>query len=359
MLLTIQRLIRCITNETAHFERHREIARLVNQLQSCDNGNQTPIRGRKQSKAMQINEDHSINDESTATDVSSNDPTTPEVSLADDVDDIDAVETSNSRSAKRAFRRSIKDKQDQNKAFKNQQRIVLTVSQAHVDRVAKAIHGSLYNVNGLGGHPGTNKNNSDAFFDRDDTYKAALRTHRLWFSEQERTSRARHRKKGSEAQRKQLKQDIENGLSVQEPDMEELVSVVLSELGIPDHGDASSNLARSSFKTAKHSRKHRSNTLLQLRREIAADIEKSENERRARQQRTEGYWRYVSGTVTNRLANNAQVTDRSTGVRLKAEPAPQSLAGVLEKDLVEENDGEGEVDYDKESEETAESLQDL
>lgn len=336
MLLTIYYLNRCITNETAHFERHREIARLFNDLQSCDDGSQTPVRRRKHSNTVRINEDQSLVEESTATDISSVDPISPDAILANDVD---VVETSRSRSAKRALKRSMKNKQDQNKALKNQQRIVLNVSQAHINRVAKAIHGPQYNLDGVGGHPGTNGNDSDAMFDRNDSYTAAIKTHRLWFTEQVRVSRARRGKMGSEAQRKQLNEDMKNGLSVQEPDMEDLVSAVLLKLGLADDGKACSNVTGDSSKTSTPCRKRMTTILLQLRKEIAADIDKSENESRARQQRMEGYRRYVSGTVTNRLANNAQSANRSTGVRLKAEATVQLHGKILEKDLIKDIDG--------------------
>jgi hypothetical protein len=306
---------RCIVNEASHYERHRDIAKLVNDLQSCEDAyQQIPVRKRRQSRKQDSGEDQSTNDESTATDISSNVLTTLDENLRANVE---ADETFQSPSERRTFRRSMKDKRNQAKAFRNQQKVILYVPQEHIDRVARAIHGAQYNVNRIGGHPETNEKYSDTISNRDDTYNAAIKEHRSWFKEQVRGSRARNGKKGMEARKRQNDKDVGNGLLVQQRDMEALVSAILSELGVPDHDHTYLNVTCASPRTPNRGGKQRASIILQLRKEITADIEKSENDSRARQSRMEGYWRYVNGTVTDRLANNAQVVDRSTGVRLE------------------------------------------
>jgi hypothetical protein len=341
---------RCIVNEASHYERHRDIAKLVNDFQSCDDAyQQMPVRKRRQSRKQDSGEDQSTNNESTATDNSSNDLTTLDENFRADVE---VEETFQSPSERRAFRRSMKDKRNQEKAFRNQQKVVLYVSQEHINRVARAIHGAQYNVDRIGGHPETKENDSDIIFNRNDTYNAAIKEHRSWFKEQVRGSRARNGKKGMEARKRQHDKDVGNGLLPQQRDMEALVSAILSELGVPDHDQAYSNTTCASFRTPSRGRKQKASIILQLRKEIAADIKKSENDSRARQSRMEGYWRYVNGTVTDRLANNAQVVDRSTGVRLEGMDGRQRFARMPNTDQMEDLEMEADEGHDEELRET-------
>lgn len=230
----------------------------------------------------------------------------------------------------------MKYKKNQEKAFKNQRRFVISVSQAHVDLVAKVIHGAQYNWDKIGGHPQAQENEIDTIFERNDTYNGAIKEHRLWLKEKVRDSRARSGKKGIDARKRQQNEDAQNGLPVQKKDVDELVSAILEQLGVSDRKDTLSSTTCTGFPTSARSKKHKVSMLAQIRKEIAADIEKSANESRARQQRMEGYWRYVSGTVTNRLADNARSVDRATGAKLKGHDDRQRLAKMLQMDHVEE-----------------------
>jgi hypothetical protein len=257
---------RCIVNEASHYERHRDIAILVNDLQSCDDAyQQIPVRKRRQGRKQDSGEDQSTNDESTATDISSNVPTTLDENLRANVE---ADETFQSPSEKRTFRRSMKDKRNQAKAFRNQQKVVLYVSQEHIDRVARAIHGAQYNVDRIGGHPGTKENDSDAISNRDDTYNATIKVHRSWFKEQVSGSRARNGKKGMEARKRQHDKDVGDGLLVRQRDMEALVSAILSELGVLGHDHTYLNGTCASSRTPNRGRKQVASVILQLRKEI-------------------------------------------------------------------------------------------
>ncbi len=297
----------------------------------------TPLQRQKNAAKQEMDKEFSACDESTLTDVSPND--------YDPCGDTEITakpeETFASPGEKRSLKKTMKEKKSQEKAFRNQQKFVVAVSQAHVDRVAKVIHGAHYNVDKIGGHPGTQEKDIDAIFKRNDAFNAAIGAHRLWLKDQVRGSRARNGKQGKNAQEKQCSEDMENGMVVEKQDLDQLVSQILAGLGLHDHG-GSARSSRTSIEdaTPSRNRKQRASLLLKLREEIAADIEKSENERRARQQRMEGYWRYVNGTVTDRLANNAQTVDRATGVKLKGDDSRSGLLETLNVDQAEELDPE-------------------
>lgn len=142
-------------------------------------------------------------------------------------------------------------------------------------------------------------------------------------------------------------------LPVLKQDIDEIVSAILMQLGIPERNAAHSRRTCADPASANRSRKHKASTLLQLRKEIAADIEKSGNDSRTRQQRMEGYWRYVNGTVTDRLAQNAQLVDQATGMRLKEEDSHERPTQILKMDHGEDREFEANVVSDEEKEETA------
>lgn len=307
----------------------------------------TPLQKRKKAAKQETDSEFSACDESIPTDTSSID-----CNPREDADiTVKPEETFASPSERRSHKKIMKEKKSQEKAFRNQQKFVVPVSQAHVDRVARVIHGEHYNVDKIGGHPGTQDKDIDAIFERNDAYNAAIQAHRLWLKEQVRGSRARRGKQGGEAQQKQHSADMENGMLVEKQDLEQLVSEILAGLGLRDHG-SSAQMSRPFIESATphHNRKQRASLLLKLREEIAADIEKSENERRARQQRMEGYWRYVNGTVTDRLANNAQSVDRATGVKLKGDDSRFRLPEAVNVDQAGGQDAENLADgFDEEA----------
>ena len=314
---------------------------MANQLCSFDDGEQrTPVRKKKKSVGQNNGDDDpSTHDESTVTDLSSNDPRTfeEEFGYSSDVN-----ERSQSPSERRASRKTMKDKKNQEKAFKNQQKFDASVTQAQIDRVARVIHGAQYNVDGKGGHPRTEANDDGGIFNRDDAFNPAIKDHMSWLHKQVKVSRTRNGKRGVEALRRQQDEDAQNGLPVQKQDIEELVSGILAQLGIHSHKGTHVRPTHTDS-LAPRSKKQNVSIVLQLRKEIAADIEKSENEARARQQRMEGYWRYVNETVTDRLANNAQSVDRATGMRLKGDAGCRTFAQRLEKtDHREDMDGQDE-----------------
>jgi hypothetical protein len=229
--------------------------------------------------------------------------------------------------------------------MRNQQKVTLPACEADIDKVSQAIHGPSYNVGKIGGHPGTTQSDVDAILTRRNAYNAAIKEHRVWLKENVRDSRARNGKKGVTAQKRQRQEDVQNGVFFQEHDVNELVSGILAQLGVTDDADASSSSRSRDTCTPIRSRRQKANIVLQLRREIAADIEKSENESRATQQRMEGYWRYVNGTVTNRLKENASIVDRATGVIFKGDDARRENRDTLDPDqddlpVVVENDGD-------------------
>ena len=335
---------RCINTEASHYERHLTVAKLINDLNSSNNVQQdTPIRGRKKGRKQENNSDLAAQDEITTTDISSTDPD----SLSEDLDFRNrSEERFTSSSERKSLKRTMKDKRSQEKAFRNQQKFVVSVSQAHVDRVAKVIHGAQYNVDRIGGHSGTQDKEIDSIFQRNDVYNAGVQAHRTWLKDQVRESRARKGKHGPDAQKKQYKEDVESRLLVEKQDSEELVSSILVQFGFHaggGGGDLRSTKASSVNPPTPTRGRKNAGLLQQLRQEIAADIEKSENERRATQQRMEGYWRYVNGTVTNRLANNAQSVDRATGVKLKGDDARLKLEKELQIERAEGLEAEAEA----------------
>jgi hypothetical protein len=349
-------LSRCITTEAAHHERHVVIAKLVHDVKSCDNASQeTAVRKRRKGRARDSSDEAITHDYAEATDVSSD-----HTSFNEDCDaNFEADEMFQSPCERRPLKRTMKDKKNQEKAFKNQQRFVISVSQAHVDLVAKVVHSTQYNGDKIGGHPQAQENEIDTIFERNDTFNGAIKEHRLWLKEQVRDSRARSGKKGVDARKRQQNEDAQNGLPVQKQDMDELVSAILEQLGVSDRKDTLSSTTRMGFPTPARSKKHKAGMLVQIRKEIAADIEKSANESRARQQRMEGYWRYVSGTVTNRLADNARSVDRATGAKLKGHDDRQRLAKMLHMDQAEDPEIEADPDHFEELQETDQPLKNL
>ena len=268
-------------------------------------------------------------DESTLTDISSNDHDPHSEDLDINVKYGERLVSSGER---RSLKRNMKEKRSQKKATRNQQKFVVSVSQAHIDKVARVIHGAHYNVDKIGGHPGTEDKDLDAICKRNDAYNAAIKAHRNWLNEQMKGSRSRTGKKVAKIQERQYNEDVESGMLVEKHDVEQLVSSILAQLGLDGHGDdVVSSKTPTDTSTPNRNRKHKAGLLVKLRREIAADIEKSENERRATQQRMEGYWRYVNGTVTNRLANNARSVDRATGVKLKGDDCRVRLVRDVER----------------------------
>lgn len=334
---------------------------MVNQLHSFGDGDQrTPVRKKKKSIGQNNGgNDPSTHDESTVTDLSSNDPRTLGEELGYNSDtngrsndprtlgeelgyNSDINGRSQSLSERRASKKTMKDKKNQEKAFKNQQKFDSSVTQAQIDRVARVIHGARYNVDGKGGHPRTEANNDGDIFNRDDAFNPSIKEHMSWLHRQVKVSRARNGKRGADALRRQQDEDAQNGLRVQKQDIEELVSGILVQLGIHSHKGPHARPTHTDS-PAPRSKKQNVSVVLQLRKEIAADIEKSENEARARQQRMEGYWRYVNDTVTDRLANNAQSVDRATGMRLKGDAVCGTSAQRLGKlDHREDMDGQDE-----------------
>lgn len=342
------------------------IAKLVNQLHSFGDGDQrTPVRKKKKSIGQNNGgNDPSTHDESTVTDLSSNDPRTLGEELGYNSDtngrsndprtlgeelgyNSDINGRSQSLSERRASKKTMKDKKNQEKAFKNQQKFDSSVTQAQIDRVARVIHGARYNVDGKGGHPRTEANNDGDIFNRDDAFNPSIKEHMSWLHRQVKVSRARNGKRGADALRRQQDEDAQNGLQVQKQDIEELVSGILVQLGIHSHKGPHERPTHTDS-PAPRSKKQNVSVVLQLRKEIAADIEKSENEGRARQQRMEGYWRYVNDTVTDRLANNAQSVDRATGMRLKGD----AVCGTSVQRLGKLDHREGMDGQDERPEET-------
>ncbi len=315
------------------------IAKLVNQLHSSgDNDQKTPIRKKKKSVWQNNDDDSSTHDESTVTDLSSNDLRTLEEELENNFDNNERFQ---SPSQRRTSRKTMKDKKNQEKAFKNQQKFDSSVTQAQIDLVARVIHGAQYNVDGIGGHPRAEANDDGGIFNRDDAFNPSIKDHMSWLHKQVKVSRTRNGKRGVHALRRQQDEDVQNGLPVKQQDIEELVSGILARLGIYGHkGPHARPIHANSL--APRSKKQIVSIVLQLRKEVAADIEKSENEARARQQRMQGYWRYVNETVTDRLANNAQSVDRATGMRLKGDAGRKRSVQRLEKEQGENMDGQDE-----------------
>ncbi len=348
-------MARCTRNEACHHERHRTITKLVNDVKSFNGTYQRkPVRKRRKSAKQESGDDLPTYDEST-TDVSSDYRTSLYEGLGAYTE---AEEPFMSPSERRALKKAAIATKNQEKAFKHQQKIVVSVSQAHIDLVARVIHGSQYNVHNVGGHLATNENDFGGIFNRHDTYNASIDDHSSWLKGQVRDSRARAGKKGEHARKRQHDQDVRNGLPVQMQDVEERVSAILTQLGLPDHGDAHSKRTRTDSSTPNRSRKQQASLLVQLRKEILFDVEKSENERRARQQRMSGYWRYVNGTVSDRLANNAHSVDRATGVKLKGTDGRQSFSRMSKIDHTEDLEIEAHADHDERPGETDQSLED-
>lgn len=312
---------------------------MVNQLHSFgDDDQEVPVQKKKKSVGQNNDDDPSTHDESTVTDLSSGDLNTLEKEFERNSS---INERFQSPSERRAFKKTMKDKKNQEKAFKNQQKFTSSVTQAQIDRAARVIHGDQYNVDGIGGHPRTETDDDAGIFNRDDAFNPAIKDHVSWLHRQVKMSRTRNGKRGVNALRRQQYEDELKGIPVKNRDIEELVSGILARLGI--HGDKGPHARPThAHSLAPRSNKQNGGFILQLRKEIAADIEKSENEARARQQRMEGYWRYVNETVTDRLANNAQLVDRATGMRIKGDAACKRSEQRLEKEQGEDMEGQDE-----------------
>jgi hypothetical protein len=329
---------------------------LVNEWHSNNDAAQnTPTRRREKSNKQRSSEDWSLNDESATTDVSSGDLRT----ISEDTGaNSDAKESFQSASERRALKKTMKDKRNQEKAFRNQQKCDPSLTQAQVDRIARVIHGAEHIIDGIGGRPVAAANDNRDTANRGEVFNPAIKDHVTWLKKQVKVSRTRNGKKGLHARTKQEDEDVQNGLPIPKKDnMDEVVSNILTQLGIPgNHHDGAQPQRACSDPTANRNRKHNAGTLQQLRKEIAADIEKSNNDNRARQQRMEGYWRYVNGTVTDRLAQNAQVVDRATGMRLKGEDNRQ-IPAAMGQEMGQEGAGvvDGEEGEDHEVEEAGQS----
>jgi hypothetical protein len=344
-------LFSCVSNEASHHERHSSIARLVSEWQSSkDAGQNAPIRKREKSHKQRSGEDWSLQDESATNDGDFSDLITMS---EDKAANSDPKETSQSSSKRRALKKTMKDKRNQEKALRNQQRFDPSITQAQIDRVARVIHGADHNVDGIGGRPTAAADDDSGTNNKDEVFNPAIKDHVVWLKKQVKVSRTRNGKKGVQAQKNQEDEDAQNGLPMPKENTDEMVSKILTELGISDHHpDGAQSQRACSDPTANRNRKHNASTIQRLRKEIAADIEKSNNDNRARQQRMDGYWRYVNGTVTDRLAQNAQVVDRATGMRLKEEDnrhrpgqggeTGQEGAGVVSD--VEDEDQDQEVE---------------
>jgi hypothetical protein len=340
---------RCVANEAAHFQRHSAIARLVNEWHSCNHaGQNTPVRRKEKSHRQESGGDRSTHNESTTTNVSSSDPRTISEEKAAS---FDAKENFQSPSERRALKKTMKDQQNQERAFRNQQKFDPSVTQAQVDRVARVIHGAQHNVDGIGGRPMAEANINRDMLKRDQVFNPALKDHVAWLKKQVKVSRTRNGKRGVDAQKKQEDEDTQNGLPILKDNMAEAVSNILMQLGLPSHNSGAHSHSTYANPSANRSKKQHAGLLQQLRKEITADIEKSNNDSRAKQQRKEGYWRYINGTITERLAQNDQLVDRATGMRLKGEdnhrhrPAQalemgQGGAGVVGGEEVEDQEVE-------------------
>jgi len=298
-----------------------------------------------------------LHDENATTGVSSSDIGTiseDKEAISDPKEAIsDPKESFRSPGERRALKRTMKDKRNQEKAFRNQQKFDPPVTQAQIDQVARIIHGAEHNVDGIGGRPMAAANDNRDTINRDEVFNPGIKDHVEWLQKQVKVSRTRNGKRGVDARKKQEDEDAQNGLPMLKDNTDELISNILTQLGISGHHhhDGAQSQRACSDPTANRSRKHNAGTLQQLRKEIAADIEKSNNDNRARQQRMEGYWRYVNGTVTDRLAQNAQVVDRATGMRLKGEDDRQ-MPAVQGGETGQETAGvvDGEEDEDQELE---------
>jgi hypothetical protein len=202
----------------------------------------------------------------------------------------------------------------------NQQQIVLDVSQEEVDMVTKGIHGAKYNIDKFGGHPDVEDVEPTSILNTNEAYNSAMKNHMSWLKGQVSESRARTGKQRLEAQRMQKSKDAENGLRVKKRDVEEANITILSELDVlvPDKAPSTNKSARSRSRIPSRRRKRKPNFLIQqLWKEIAADIEKSENEVPARRQRVERYWRFVNRTVPDRLASSDELVHQAADMMLK------------------------------------------
>lgn len=345
-------MYRCVSNEAAHHERHRSIAELVDDAKGSDDSHgQSPVGKKRKDRKRKTGDDLPALDESTATE---NSPSDSQKLHEENGTKIDAKEDFMTAVDKRALKSTTKDRRNQEKALRNQQKFGLSVKQEHITHIARVIHGDEYEVEKIGGCPAETKENAtsdDAILNRKDAYNASIQTHRMWLKEQVKGSRSRAGKKGEHARKRQSDIDAQNGLAVQvqeqeqDHDVEGLVEAILGQLGICDHDEPQLTRARAASPAPTiQNRKQRARTIAQLRKEIAEDIKKSQNENRARQQRMEGYWRYVNGKVTDRLAKNAQSVDRATGMKLPDEMVQQRSAEGAEMDREEdlgvEEDGE-------------------
>lgn len=163
---------------------------MVNELDSrSDAGQKTPVRKREKGSEQKSGEDLSTYeyDESKATDVSSSHPKTLEEETGANSD---TNESFQSPSERQAFKRTMNDKRNQEKALRNPQKFDPSVTQAQVDRFAKVIHAAQYNVDRIGGCPVTevDENENGGIFNREDVFSSAIKDHVSWLKKQVKVS---------------------------------------------------------------------------------------------------------------------------------------------------------------------------
>ena len=237
---------------------------------------------------------------------------------------------------KRMDRKAKKNQKSQQKALKNQDRHVIGVTAADIERVAKVLHGSEADAMSDGAaHPILSDKNLQCVIDRNLSFVNNIQAHKSALFKSVASGRNENKEK------KRLKKREDGGEICDDTiELEQVVSAAMIQLGIPE---AVVEATHATLMRSEHSNsrmdtnpsgltRKRKGSLLsihtstpspagkggmviaqRLRTAIKEDLEKHDNEIHERYVRAGGFWRYANSTVFDRMMDIAQQIDVGTG----------------------------------------------
>lgn len=216
---------------------------------------------------------------------------------------------------RRALKKQMKAEKSISKAAKNERKHVVTVRREDIETVARAIHGDHHKGEEIRGNPLATDKTIDEVVKRNLGFVSAIREHRFVLLR----SLAKERDIASKNKQLQRCENDEAQMVDPKEEMRELVTAVLTELGInllsPPLALKSPTTA--SFGTPSSGKKSKAAILQKLSTAIAEDIEHHENELKQTYQRAAGFWRYANHEILVRLTEHARKVDWITGEKVR------------------------------------------
>lgn len=248
----------------------------------------------------------------------------------------------------RAQKKAKKSAKATSKALKNQNRNLVTITSADIEKVALILHGDEHDATSDGSaHPLATDKTVEDVISRNLGFVKNIQAHKAYLF----ASVAKGRKEVKERKRLRKRESLGVGCGDGTIEMEGVVSAIMINLGVAPAVVAASaagptNVApsftplRSSANGSASGRKRAGSVLssgtpgsagsgangkssnvsrasvavaVKLRTAIKTDLEKHENEVHARYVRAGGFWRYVGKTVFERMTDFARETDVATG----------------------------------------------